>query len=74
MIFTESNTVEQMILDTIAKLGGKQASMVCEEDTPPYGGEPLSDELRPARWTYVSYDQIPRQFTYPRIVRGQCST
>ena len=29
--FTQSNTVEQMILDAVTKLGGKQASMVRED-------------------------------------------
>lgn len=33
MIFTESNTVEQMILDTVTKLDGKQPS-VLREDSP----------------------------------------
>ena len=28
MTFTESNTIEQMILDAAAKLGGKQASVL----------------------------------------------
>ena len=51
-MFTESNTVEQMILDAVAKLGSKQASMVCE-DASPYGGESLGDDLRPVRWTYT---------------------
>jgi hypothetical protein len=44
MNFTEANTVEQIILDTVAKLGGMPASMV-REDAPPYAGEPSSDEL-----------------------------
>ena len=35
-MFTEANTVEQMILDTAAKLHSKQTSMV-REDAPPYG-------------------------------------
>jgi hypothetical protein len=33
-MFSESNTVEQMILDATAKLGDMPASMVCEY-TPP---------------------------------------
>jgi hypothetical protein len=61
-----------MILDAVAKLGGKQVSMV-SEDEQPYGAA-LSDELHPVRWTYASYDQVPRQLTCPRIVYGQCST
>ena len=51
-MFTEANTVEQMILDTVTQLGGTPASMVREE-APPYGGESLGDALRPARWTYA---------------------
>ena len=31
MTFTESNTVEQMILDASAKLGGKPAAIVRED-------------------------------------------
>ena len=37
-MFTESNTVEQMIPDAAAKLGGKLVSMV-REDAPPYRGQ-----------------------------------
>src|SRR5262249_31765543 len=44
MISISSNTVEQIILDTVAKLGGMPASMV-REDAPPYAGESSSDEL-----------------------------
>ncbi len=42
MTFTDSNTVEQMILDA-AKFSGRQVSMV-REDAPPYEGELLGDE------------------------------
>lgn len=59
-MFTESNTVEQMILDAATKLGGKQAPSV-REPSPRYGGDSLGDELRPARWSYVPAAQIPRQ-------------
>ena len=31
MTFTESNTVEQMIFDAAAKLGGKPVSIVCDD-------------------------------------------
>lgn len=72
MSFTESNTVEHMILDATAKRGGKPASIV-REDAPAYGGELLGDELRPARWTYASYDQVPHQLTCPRIEHGRFS-
>ena len=70
MTFTESNIIEQTILDAAAKLDGKQASMM-REDAPPYGGELLGDDLRPARWTYASYDQVLRQLTCPSIEHGQ---
>ncbi|MBI3301878.1 MAG: hypothetical protein HYZ72_07345 [Deltaproteobacteria bacterium] len=45
MTFTESNTVEQMILDAVAKLGSKPASMV-RDDVPACAWESLGDELR----------------------------
>ena len=50
-MFTESNTVEQMILDAVTQHDGTPASMV-REDAPLYGGESLGDALRPVRWTY----------------------
>ena len=59
-MFTEANTVEQMILNTATKLGGTPVSMV-REDSLPYGGESLGDALRPARWTYVPHTDMPRQ-------------
>ena len=61
-MFTESNTVEQMILDAVAQHRGKPASMV-REDAPPYGGESLGDALRPARWTYAPHTDVPRQLS-----------
>ena len=45
MTCTESNIVEQMILDAVTKLGGKQVPGV-RKDTPPYRGESFGDELR----------------------------
>jgi type I restriction enzyme R subunit len=33
------------------------------EDAPPYGGESLGDELRPARWTYTPHTDILRQLS-----------
>jgi type I restriction enzyme, R subunit len=59
-MFTESNTVEQMILDAVTKGGDKQASRV-REGASFYRGESLGDDLRPARWTYVAHPNIPRQ-------------
>ena len=60
MTFTESNTVEQMILDAVTRPSGKPSSVVREKSLP-YGDESLGDELRPARWEYVPAAQIPRQ-------------
>ena len=59
-MFTESNTVERMILNAVATLGGRQAPGV-QEDASPYRGESLGDELRPAHWTYVLSTEVPRQ-------------
>src|SRR5437867_12064668 len=61
-MFTESNTVEQMILDAVAQHGVTSAFMV-HEDKPPYGGESLGDALRPARWTYALHTDVPRQLS-----------
>lgn len=49
MTFTDSNTIEQTILDAIVKLGHKPASIV-REDASSYEGESLGDSLRPACW------------------------
>ena len=59
-MFTESNTVEQMILDAATKTGGKQVLMV-RDDSPRYAGDSLGDELRPSHWEYVPAAQVPRQ-------------
>jgi type I restriction enzyme, R subunit len=62
MTFTESNTVEQMILDAVAPGGAKPS--VIREDSPYYaGGESLGGEFRPAQWTYVPAAQLPRQLS-----------
>jgi len=47
MTFTESNTVEQMILDAATTLGSVAAG--------------TSSVDRPSRWTYVPASQVPRQ-------------
>ncbi|MDO8588854.1 MAG: type I restriction endonuclease, partial [Armatimonadota bacterium] len=54
MSFTESNTVEQMVLDAVARKRGVR------EVSPGYG-ESLGSELRPDRWEYVPATQLPRQ-------------
>ncbi|MBC7803094.1 MAG: type I restriction endonuclease subunit R, partial [Candidatus Parcubacteria bacterium] len=58
MPFNESNTVEQMILDAVAKGGGAESAVVREEPTP---GGSLGGEFQPARWDYVPGPQLPRQ-------------
>ena len=60
MTFTEFNTVEQMILNAVTKMGGKQETML-REDSPRYGGDSLGDDLRPAHWTYIPAAEIPRK-------------
>ncbi|MDP2267536.1 MAG: hypothetical protein Q8K46_00040 [Deltaproteobacteria bacterium] len=58
MTFTESNTVEQMILDAATKLVGRQVSRLRENLAG--WGESLGDELHPACWSYVPAAQVPR--------------
>jgi type I restriction enzyme R subunit len=60
MSFTESNTVEQMILDAVGKVTGAQPSVV-RESPPPGRGDSLGGEFRPSRWDYVPAAKIPRQ-------------
>jgi len=61
MSFTESNTVEQMILDAATTLGNGAGSSVLREDPPSGWGGSLGEEFKPSRWTYVAATQIPRQ-------------
>ena len=60
MSFTESNTVEQMILDAATRLGSGAGSSVVRED-PPAGWGSLGDEFKASRWTYVAATALPRQ-------------
>jgi len=60
MIFTESNTVEQMILDAVTKGGGGAPFVFHEDLTPGWSGS-LGEELRPQRWDYLPAAQLPRQ-------------
>ena len=60
MSFTESNTVEQMILDAATSLGGAGSS-VLREDPPSGWGGSLGEEFKPSRWTYVAATALPRQ-------------
>ena len=61
MSFTESNTVEQMILDAATSLGSGAGSFVLREDPPSGWGGSLGEELKPSRWTYVAATALPRQ-------------
>ena len=61
MSFTESNTVEQMILDAATSLGSGAGSSVLREDPPSGWGGSLGEEFNPSRWTYVAATALPRQ-------------
>ncbi|MDH4445429.1 MAG: type I restriction endonuclease subunit R [Akkermansiaceae bacterium] len=61
MSFTESNTVEQMILDAATSLGSGAGSSVLREDPPSGWGGSLGEEFKPSRWTYVVATALPRQ-------------
>jgi len=61
MSFTESNTVEQMILDAATSLGSGAGSSVLREDPPSGWGGSLGEELKASRWTYVAATALPRQ-------------
>jgi len=61
MSFTESNTVEQMILDATTSLGSGAGSSVLREDPPAGWGGSLGEEFKPARWTFVDPLKVPRQ-------------
>jgi type I restriction enzyme R subunit len=61
MSFTESNTVEQMILNVLSShTGGSGGALVLRED-PPGWGDSLGGELRPPKWEYVPATDVPRQ-------------
>jgi len=61
MPFNEANTVEQMILDAVARRG-TAGPLLQQQDVPMYG-DSLGDELRPARWDYVAGPELPRKNT-----------
>ena len=61
MSFTESNTVEQMILDATTSLGSGAGSSVVREDPPAGWGGSLGEEFKPSRWIYVASTALPRQ-------------
>jgi type I restriction enzyme, R subunit len=59
MTFTESNTVEQMILDAVTTRTSTRPPSV-REKSPGYA-DSLGGELRPARWNYLPAAELPRQ-------------
>jgi len=61
MSFTESNTVEQMILDAATRLGSVADGSVVREDPPVGWGGSLGEEFKPARWTYMAGTALRRQ-------------
>lgn len=61
MSFNESNTVEQMILDATTSLRGEARAPAVREDPPAGWGASLGSELKPAKWTFVAPEQVPRQ-------------
>jgi type I restriction enzyme R subunit len=70
MSFTESNTVEQMILDAATRLGSDVGNSVLREDPPAGWGDSLSEKMRPCFWTFIPViptnacaSQIPRTLT-----------
>ncbi|MDO8975045.1 type I restriction endonuclease subunit R [Reyranella sp.] len=60
MSFTESNTVEQMILDTATSLGRGAGRSELREPPAGWGGS-LGEEFKPSHWTYAAATALPRQ-------------
>jgi type I restriction enzyme R subunit len=60
-VFNESNTVEQMILDAVARRG-TAGPLLQQQESPDYG-DSLGGELRPAHWDYVAGPELPRKNT-----------
>lgn len=61
MSFNESNTVEQLILDATTSLRTEIRVSAVQEDAPAGWGASLGGELKPAKWTFVAPDKVPRQ-------------
>ncbi|MFZ4780576.1 MAG: hypothetical protein ACOYM3_34925, partial [Terrimicrobiaceae bacterium] len=65
--FTESNTVEQMILDVATSLGSDAGSSIVREKYASAASLPsgwsgsLGEEMKPSRWTFVAATELPRQ-------------
>lgn len=60
MTFTESNTVEQMILDTTTGLGSGAGRTVLRDSPAAGWGASLGGNLTPPRWVYVAAAAVPR--------------
>ena len=61
MNFTESNTVEQMVLDALSARSPETSGALVLHYTPPGWGGSLGGELRPAKWEYVPATEVLRQ-------------
>ncbi len=61
MSFTESNTVEQMILDTATSLKSSTGSWTLHDDLASGWGGSSGKEIKPAKWTFVEPLKVPRQ-------------
>ena len=61
MSFTESNTVEQMILDVVAPDGYATGGALVSRETPSLSSGSVGTSLRPVRWDYMPAVQLPRQ-------------
>ena len=65
--FTESNTVEQMILDAATSLGSDTGSSIVRDkyasatSLPSGWSGSLGEEMKPSRWTYVAATALLRQ-------------
>ena len=63
MTFTESNTVEQMIIDAATGLGRGAGTVTAREDTPAGWKGSLGSKLKPTHWSYMAGASLPRQFS-----------
>ena len=73
MTFTESNTVKQMILDSVAPKRHGEPLNIHEGLAPGWRGS-LGGELRPARWDYVPAAQLPRQSGDVIVICSTCDS
>lgn len=61
MSFTESNTVEQMILDASTRVGSGAGSSVLLENPPSGWGGSLGEVFAPSHWSYTVATSMSRQ-------------